>query len=178
MNYKASMTDESRATFTLRASRELLDRLKAAADEHSHSMNAEIIQRLEWTLDDYRFQLHGPLGFEPAYPGDAFEAISRVETELEQMKNDFEEFNKPDYRTDMSPREKAGISGWIKARISHLEKKRDFLKKSIVEERINALIEQSNAEWDKKYPEGHEPPTPYDVAVAEYDRLHGTKKED
>ncbi|MFT8367548.1 MAG: Arc family DNA-binding protein [Acetobacter papayae] len=52
MNYKAIMTDESRATFTLRASRELLDRLKTAADERSHSMNAEIVQRLEASLDE------------------------------------------------------------------------------------------------------------------------------
>ncbi|MFT8491022.1 MAG: Arc family DNA-binding protein [Gluconobacter oxydans] len=41
------MSDESRSTFTLRTSRALLDRLKAAADEHSHSMNAEIVQRIE-----------------------------------------------------------------------------------------------------------------------------------
>ncbi|GBR55775.1 hypothetical protein AA18889_0311 [Acetobacter senegalensis DSM 18889] len=170
------MTDESRATFTLRASRELLDRLKQAADEHSHSMNAEIIQRLEWTLDDYRFQLHGPLGLEPADPSDAYDAINRVESELQQMKDDLQEFNKPNVKTDISPREKAGIAGWIKARITHLEKKRDFLKKNIVEERIKALIEQSNAEWERKYPDGQEPPTPYDIAVAEYDRIHGTKK--
>ncbi|MDT8871633.1 Arc family DNA-binding protein [Komagataeibacter rhaeticus] len=44
------MTDDSRATFTLRASRAFLDLLKNEADLHSHSMNAEIIQRLEQSL--------------------------------------------------------------------------------------------------------------------------------
>ncbi len=44
------MTDDSRATFTLRASRAFLDLLKNEADLHSHSMNAEIIQRLERSL--------------------------------------------------------------------------------------------------------------------------------
>lgn len=46
----ADMSDDSRATFTLRASRALLDRLKDAADARSHSMNAEIVQRLEESL--------------------------------------------------------------------------------------------------------------------------------
>lgn len=50
MNYKASMTEDTRATFTLRASRELLSRLREEADANSHSMNAEIIQRLEASL--------------------------------------------------------------------------------------------------------------------------------
>lgn len=46
------MADDARSTFTLRASRELLDRLKSEADAHSHSVNAEIIQRLETSFDD------------------------------------------------------------------------------------------------------------------------------
>ncbi|KXV78783.1 Arc family DNA-binding protein [Acetobacter cerevisiae] len=44
------MTDDSRATYTLRASRSFLDRLKRAADDAGHSMNAEIINRLENSL--------------------------------------------------------------------------------------------------------------------------------
>ncbi|MBE7729425.1 MULTISPECIES: Arc family DNA-binding protein [unclassified Komagataeibacter] len=50
------MTDERRVPITLRMPRELLDRLKAAADARSHSMNAEIIQRLEQSLP-----INGPL---------------------------------------------------------------------------------------------------------------------
>ncbi|MBV0890010.1 Arc family DNA-binding protein [Komagataeibacter oboediens] len=46
------MTDERRVPITLRMPRDLLDRLKAAADAHSHSMNAEIVQRLEASLND------------------------------------------------------------------------------------------------------------------------------
>lgn len=49
------MTDERRVPITLRMPRELLDRLKAAADAHSHSMNAEIVQRLEASLNDQSF---------------------------------------------------------------------------------------------------------------------------
>lgn len=44
------MTDDSRATYTLRASREFLDRLKRSAENAGHSMNAEIINRLESNL--------------------------------------------------------------------------------------------------------------------------------
>lgn len=44
------MSDESRATFTLRASRDLLDRLKSEAENNAHSVNAEIVQRLENSL--------------------------------------------------------------------------------------------------------------------------------
>ncbi|GAB6966336.1 hypothetical protein JCM25156A_03730 [Komagataeibacter kakiaceti JCM 25156] len=56
------MTDERRVPITLRMPRDLLDRLKAAADARSHSMNAEIIQRLEESfipqnIDDI-FALH------------------------------------------------------------------------------------------------------------------------
>lgn len=49
---KLMMRACSKPTFTLRATRELLDRLKASADEHSHSMNAEVVQRLEASLDE------------------------------------------------------------------------------------------------------------------------------
>lgn len=50
------MSDESRATYTLRASRDLLDRLKKAADDRSHSMNAEIIRRLEESFEPQSIQ--------------------------------------------------------------------------------------------------------------------------
>ncbi|WP_310255610.1 Arc family DNA-binding protein [Acetobacter pasteurianus] len=41
------MSDERRVPITLRMPRALLDNLKAQADLRSHSMNAEIVQRLE-----------------------------------------------------------------------------------------------------------------------------------
>ncbi|MCG4261385.1 Arc family DNA-binding protein [Acetobacter senegalensis] len=41
------MNDERRVPITLRMPRALLDRLKEAADARSHSMNAEIVQRLD-----------------------------------------------------------------------------------------------------------------------------------
>lgn len=44
------MTDERRVPITLRMPRALLDALKDAADGRSHSMNAEIVQRLEASL--------------------------------------------------------------------------------------------------------------------------------
>ncbi|AXH72231.1 MAG: Mnt repressor [Caudoviricetes sp.] len=51
------MTDDSRATYTLRANRSFLDRLKRAADDAGHSMNAEIIKRLESNLPaDSKFE--------------------------------------------------------------------------------------------------------------------------
>lgn len=44
------MSDERRVPITLRMPRGLLDNLKAQADLRSHSMNAEIVQRLEESI--------------------------------------------------------------------------------------------------------------------------------
>lgn len=41
------MNDDRRVPITLRMPRTLLDQLKEFADERSHSMNAEIVHRLE-----------------------------------------------------------------------------------------------------------------------------------
>ena len=45
---------EQRLSISIRMTRDLLDRLKDAADARSHSMNAEIVQRLEGTLSSSR----------------------------------------------------------------------------------------------------------------------------
>lgn len=43
---------EPRLSVSIRMTRKLLDRLKDEADARSHSMNAEIVQRLEDSLPD------------------------------------------------------------------------------------------------------------------------------
>jgi len=49
MDYPSGMA-EQRLSVSIRMPRALLDALKDAADERSHSMNAEIVQRLDASL--------------------------------------------------------------------------------------------------------------------------------
>ncbi|WP_086636389.1 Arc family DNA-binding protein [Acetobacter sp. DsW_059] len=53
MNYHSGMS-EPRLSVSIRMTRSLLDSLKREADARSHSMNAEIVQRLERSLDAER----------------------------------------------------------------------------------------------------------------------------
>ncbi|GBQ46369.1 Arc family DNA-binding protein [Acetobacter ghanensis] len=84
MVYKSSMSDERRVPITLRMPRALLDDLKAEADARSHSMNAEIVHRLQESV----YLSRSALTFEGGQMTDAERAV------LQAMRNMDDEHRK------------------------------------------------------------------------------------
>lgn len=165
--------------FKLRIPADIKDRLEQSAKEHGRTLTAEIIKRLEWTLDNYRYFLHGPDGPEPSGPEDALGAISNTEGVIALEQETLEEMEAGTYKTSLSPREMAGAIAIQKRHIERLKENLAVIKKNILEEKIRALIEEANREWDLKYPDGNGDGSisPWDAAVAEWDRVHGNKSE-
>jgi len=94
------MADEDRYTrITLRIPKDIIPALKAAADQRSHSMNAEIVQRLEASLEpqDIEDIVNLYSTFEPTPElarvnfTIAHEALQRAEETLAAVNNDPDE---------------------------------------------------------------------------------------
>ncbi|MFT8480341.1 Arc family DNA-binding protein [Gluconobacter oxydans] len=163
--------------FKFRIPLEMKERLEAAAKEKGRTLTAEILQRLAWTLDNHRYILHGPDGPEPSGPEDALGAITNTEMLIVLEQETLGEMEAGTYQTTLSPREMAGAIAMQKIHIARLKEKLSVLKKNIFEEKIRARIEEANREWDLKYPDGNGDGSisPWDAAVAEWDRVHGNK---
>lgn len=159
--------------FKFRIPAEMKLRLERLAKEHGRTLTAEIIQRLEWTLDNHRYILHGPDGPEPGGPEEALEAISNAESLIKHEQEVLREMESSSYQTTLSPREMAGAIALQKNIIIHQQAMLSTLKKNIVEEKVRTLIAEADKEWDLQYPDGNGPPSPWDLAVAEWDKKNG-----